>query len=497
EGNTNLSNINLTSSGDFDVNFSNDIINSLNAGDSEEITVTLLDDIDDLELGENKIRVTAETNYEGENIEDKTNLFYDKSFSQDDNEGELSLERLEIGVDNGFGKDEEWYPLDEIELDFMVENNGDWDIDDIEIEACLFDVKENKCIMNERDMEIDYNDFDLREGRRQNVLIDFKIEPDLLYWESEEYRIYIKATGEIDDLDSEYDEDLTGTSLYEEVEILQEEFIAIDDLRVSSPTEQESYDCGSELQIKGDVWNIGDEEIDSDDAYLRIYNSDLEINEVIDLEDINALDHLPLDFILEIPEELDEKIYYLDFVVYDDEDMNDNDIYELDNENKDEAIYTLPLEIKGSCSIPEIEISETSLVSGKIAGETFKIKTTILNTGEDTTQYNLMASDYSEWASSAQFSDQIITLESGESKEIQMELKSNEDISGEKTFNLEIYSGNELIKEQPIQVSVEENKSFLNISQINLVNILIIAIGVLLIVIILVLLVKLSKKKKG
>ena len=459
-------------------------------------SLNILDDIDDLELGKNTITVKANSS---QGISSEDEIIYEKSFLGDTSniEDDLDLSDFELILEEGLGEedDNEFYPLDKIVAEFNIENNGDWDVEDMELEACLFDVTEKECIADEGDMELSENDFDLDEDEDKDLTVTFEIDPDNLDTGNEDFRLYIKGEGEIDNADNEdLDGEKTGVSEYKDLSILQDEFVVVNDLKTS--LEEDIYECGSEIIVKGKLWNIGEANIDRDEVYLGIYNKDLGIGKVMDIEDLDSLDYVSFETTLDIPEKIEEKEYYVEFIVYDDEDVSDNDVYELDNEDEDQAIYNFPLMVQGSCNELKADISETSLNSGEFAGDTFSIKTKISNTGEEETEYSLTASEYSDWASSVQFSEQVITLESGESKEVEISLDSKEGISGDKTFNMEVYADNELIKKQPIQVPVKENKNFLNLRNLNLVNILSIAIGIILIAIIIVLMVKLSKRRK-
>lgn len=507
KGNKKLENINLSkSSGDLDVNFSEKTISELEVEDSKEIEVTMLDNVDDLDFGKSTTTIKAE---DEDGTKDTTKISYDKSYSWDTEniDNQLDIDDFELILEKGFGDEDEkrFYPLDTITAEFTLEN-GRWrdadydvDVDDIEIEACLYDTKEKECVMDEEDMELSDNDFYLSDNDEIDLTANFKINPEELNERSTNYDFFIRLEGKTYSVDEAYDRNKTAVSDSKEgLRIYQKEFVVVDDLRVSSPLEEDSYECGSEIKVEGDIWNIGNSDLDKENVYLEIYNKELGINEVIDVEELSALEYLPFDLTFDIPEELDEKSYKIDFAVYDDEHLSDSDVYKLYNEDDDEAIYSLLMDVSGKCSIPEAEISDTFLEEGEYAGETFVVKTKITNTGEETTEYNIAASDYSEWASSVQISDQVFSLDSGDSKQIQLELKTREDVSGEKTFDLEIYSENDKLTQQPVQVSVKEKESFAGIdwNNIDLVKILLVAISIVLLVIIIVLFSRLSKKDK-
>jgi len=59
------------------------------------------------------------------------------------------------------------------------------------------------------------------------------------------------------------------------------------------------------VQITADVWNVGDS--DQDEVKVVIFNSELGINEVVEIGDINDFDNEVLDAFVEIPSDVEEK----------------------------------------------------------------------------------------------------------------------------------------------------------------------------------------------
>jgi len=499
EGNTKLSgSINTTSDW---ISLDEASFSNLAAGDTKDVTVKLNTSVENLNLGDNVATITVTSG----NISASGEVTYYKPYLEDveNVDNALNAKDFELVLDKGFGDedDNDFYPLDEVSAEFELENKGnkwdaseDVDVEDMEIEACLFDVDAGECIMDEEDMELSDNDFDLKDGDDKDITVSFKINPEELTEGNEDFRLFIKLVGDTDSGDDSYDELETGISIHKSLTINQDEFVIVDNFRTID--NKDSYECGSETQLKADIWNIGGKDIEKDEVYVGVYNERLGIEEVINLNDLDALESLPLELDLTIPEGLDEGTYNLDFVIYDDEDLEDNDIYELNNDDSNLAIYTLPFEIKGNCAMPQAEVSETFLDSGEYAGDVYTIKTKISNTGDELTNYTLTASEYSEWASSIEFSTQTFSLQPGESKDIKLQLQTREDISGNKTFNMEIYSGNELVTKQPVQVPVKETSKLFDLSGTSLVTVLAIAISIVLIAIIIVLVLRISQKEK-
>jgi len=115
---------------------------------------------------------------------------------------ELEMEIDDVDLE-GFGdeKDNEWYPLDNIVIDIKLDNNGDEDIDDIMIEVCFYDEGEDKCILDEDDMDVD-DDFKIKDGDDKTVTISYQVDPDEID-EAGDYVLYVKAYSDDKDIGEE------------------------------------------------------------------------------------------------------------------------------------------------------------------------------------------------------------------------------------------------------------------------------------------------------
>ena len=381
--------------------------------------------------------------------------FGETNFYKGENKGELKISDIEFNVAEGFGDDEDyWYPLDEIEVTFNVENKGDWDVKDIKIEACLWDNDKEKCVLDEDDMDIDKDDFDLdSDGDDEDVKLTFNVDPDKLKAGNTDYTLYIRAVGEVDDNDSPYDGDETGDSSYKSIDILTDEkFVILNNIELS----KQSASCEDTVTLTAEVWNVGDEDLDDDEVYVRLYNKALGINKVIEFSSgIDKLDYEELSFTFEVPSDIDEKIHSIEIVVYEDDSLGDKYIFE--NNDNDKAKFTTSLKIEGCSTAPKATIS-ASLGSEAKEGEELIVKATIINTGSSTQTFSLSASDYADWASLESISQNSITLTAGSAQEVTIKLNVKEDVSGDKKFNIELNSGNKYLSQQ-VSVNVEEVSS--------------------------------------
>jgi hypothetical protein len=364
---------------------------------------------------------------------------YDDGVSE--NPGDLKVEIKDISVTNGFGDDEEWLLLDEIEVEIEIENKGDYDVDDISVEWGIVDES-----MNEWVIEMDeIDEFNIKDGDEEKLVITFRIDDDLDIDLDElegSYYLYVRATGEVDDDTNP----MTCASDSEAVSIeVESDFVILTDIEV-----QEVVQCDTEVQITADVWNIGDR--DQDEVYVIIYNKELGINEKIEIGDVDAFEDEKLDALIKIPSDAEEKTYSLKLTVYDE----DDDIYENDYD-EEESIFNVFFKVEGNCGSEPNAVISASLESGGKAGQPLVIKATIVNTGDDSTTFSINAAGYTEWASSAELSQSTVLLNAGDSINVLMTFDVKKDVSGEKTFNIEILSENKLVLSQPVSVIIEKS----------------------------------------
>jgi len=354
----------------------------------------------------------------------------------------ISIEDIKnLGFSNNeFGDDEEWFPLDEIEVEIDVENDGNENIDNIVVEWGLYNLATNEWYVDDEE-----NDFKLKDGKRETLIINFKLDDNLDELEDGNFIFYVKATGE----DDEFDGNDTCVSDSESIDVMMEDdFVVLDDIEFS-----EVVSCGAELSITADVWNTGLD--DQNDVYVFIYNKELGFSEKVEMGDIDAFENEKLDVNLIIPEDAEEKDYFLNFMIYDD----DDDIYE--NQNDDKAEFGMSLKIEGNCGEASAEevmaLVSATLESGGKSGEELVVKVIVTNIGDELASYELNAAGYAEWATSADIDQKILLLNAGESGETFFRFDVKEGVEGEKLFNVEVLSGNKLLEPQPVSVTIEKS----------------------------------------
>ena len=492
-GNVDLTGISLetTSSADFDVQF-NDSDFDLEAGESILVKVSSID-AEDLDFRDDNTLNMRATN--GSINSNTLTLTVDSFFYDGDNEGELAVSIDRIDVQDGFGDGESyWYPFDDIELKVTVDNNGEWDVQNIELQLCLLDVSKNKCILDEGDMELDDDNFDIDQGDDNSVLITFNVDPSNLKEGNTDYILYVSATGEVDDSDSDYDGDDTGASTSQEIEIrTTEEFIIFDQIILTDASNYNNNgetSCGSKLTLSANVWNIGDKDLDNDEIFVLVYNKELGISNIVSFNNgINAMDWELLETTFTIPLGASEKNYQIKLTAYDDEGIDDNDIYENKEDDKSEAYQSLKVTSCKASSITRPTISANLQSEAKV-GEELIIKTIITNNDENN-NFVISLSDFEDWATLISVAPQTASINKGEFVEVTIKLKPT--TTGKHSFNINAIVNGESYS-QPVSVNIaEESGIFPNIS--NTMLYIITGVVTLLIVIMLVWIVRISRRK--
>ncbi len=174
---------------------------------------------------------------------------------------------------------------------------------------------------------------------------------------------------------------------------------------------------------------------------------------------IDSMDYEKISLFLEMPKDLEEGTYIIKLTAYDNEDMDDEDVFETEEE-EDEASYNMILNIEGNCETEPQVMVTANLESEARAGEELVIKATIKNTGNSLDIYTLNVADYSGWATLKNIESTTIILDAGESKEVLITLNVDKEVSGDKSFNIEVLSEDESIIKQPVSVTIEEQTGF-------------------------------------
>lgn len=367
-----------------------------------------------------------------------------------ENKGNLNLVLEDITVIDGYGDDDnEWYLYDLIEVELQIENDGSWDIEDIEIKWELY---------NDAGKRIDkgsLDKIDLRDGDEETLYLEIKLDKNIDDLENSYANLYFRAKGVIDDSDSAYDGNETCDSELKSVKIIDnDDFFVLGDVMINGQeVENRDFDgvinCGSNVLVSAEIVNIADG--DEKDVFVRVYNSELGIDERFDFDKIKAFDSETVSFSFDLGKDIEEKFYSLEFSVYDD----DNDLYETDED--DLSKFNVIFKVEGNCAISKPLVSAV-LDSEAKAGKELVVKTLITNTEDETITFTLNAADYDSWASLEDISEKVLILGAGDSKEVVLTFNVNKKIEGTQTFSLELFEGSEFVLDQSISVDIEESK---------------------------------------
>lgn len=359
---------------------------------------------------------------------------------------------------NTFGEDDEWFLFEEIEAQIEVENNGDFDVADVEVSWGLWNTQTQEWVIDFDDED----EFDIDENNEESIIITFRIDDDMdvdmdELTDGRDYKLYVTAQGTIDDsnagtLDDEptcaFNEDDEGEASV----IIEDDFVVLNNFIFPGPAQ-----CGENIEIRGDVWNIGSDA--QDEVSLLVINSEFGIREEIQIGDIDEFESEQFLFRFEVPNDAEERFYPLRFEVYDE----DFDIYENDFDDE-ESVFVVPLDVE-NCGITPSDISvSASLISGGKAGGDLVVRATILNQASESKTYTLGASGYSSWADSVDIDAPAVFLSPGQSQEALFTFDVRSDATGTQEFTIDVSSdvGGSLMS-QPVSVIIEP-RGFLGIT---------------------------------
>ena len=445
-GNVAWSNVQLTDSGDFDVQFhyGGAQVTSVSLGVGQKKTLTIVPiGIEDVGFGGETVEMTA-TADDG-TTSGMVSMTVEGSFCEAGSVGG-DLEITNVKVSNtGEGKDDNWKLLDTIEVEIDFENSGNDDLEDIFIEVGLFDSSGKNQISDLEFEEADEEEFDygdLDEGDDDTVTFKFKVPVD---FEDGKYKLTVKVysdkSGEdvqCTDTASDFDENDKYMLIDVERESDEGSFIAFDEIEFT-PVEAT---CGDRVTMTLDVYNIGDE--DQDQVKITLKNTVLGIDEFVEIRtNLDQGDKETISFDFVMPSDAEDKFYALTLSA--EYDYNRGTYREELDEDVDVQLRVIGCGTgsgTGTGSADKIAIIIASLDSdGAVAGGEIIIKATITNLKPQRTAFAVDALGYQSWATLDDISPRIVDLAEGESKDVFLTFVVDEDVEGERSFDIEVKDG--------------------------------------------------------
>jgi len=402
----------------------------------------------------------------------------------------LTITKLKISSDGD--KDEEWKPLDNVEVEVKVKNIGGNDVDNVIVELGLFDSTGDNVVTdlefsNTDEEQIDLGD--LNDGDDDTATFEFTVPADFDI-SATSYKLAVKAYSDGDEnkmcIDNDVDE--FDNTYFESISIDQEsdkdKFIAIDNVQLPS-----EIVCGESVTGSFEAFNIGEK--DQDQVLIRMTNSNLGLNQQFEIRNnMDIGDSAVIDFSFVVPGTTRDGLYPLSF----------RSSYDYRNGNyrhdSDETSSPASLKVIG-CSgtiTPAIGlVIEEELDSDPLPGETLVVSATFKNSGTESIDLTLDASGYQSWAELDDISDDSFTLAAGQSKSVTYTFSINEDAAGAKSFTIEARSA-DAVETQEVEVPLPEARKKFSLNFNNPILWVVGAINVILIVLIIVVAVRLARK---
>lgn len=463
-GNTVLSNVNLTSSGDISVEFQPSFIPSLTIGESRLISVVPTTSIDKLQFGTNKVDIRATSG----NVQSNTLSFTIKeSFCKAGKAGSnLTIDRVRIKNKNG--DEDSWKPLDEITVDVDFSNEGNSDLRDVVVELGFFNPSGKNVVRdldfsNSGEEKIEYGR--LKEGKKDKVTFEFRVPAD---FDINKYKlavkVYSKNVGEtkecIDEADSGLDNDL-----YQEIEIEYEtskgKYIVFDNVKVA-PTQAT---CGETITLNFNVYNIGD--VDEDQVKVILFNRDLKVNLFRELKGgLDSGDSETVSLTFTVPNNVRDGTYNLE--LSSEYDYNSRlGRYNRQSDNR----FIVPISILGCTQTTgdgdgktnqQIAAIAAELGSEAKAGEKLVVTAIVSNLQSRPATFTITASDYESWATLESIEPSVVNIGASSSTQLKLTFNVKEDAVGEQSFSIEARSGqNVVVKDIVLNIEGKSTTSFI------------------------------------
>jgi hypothetical protein len=372
-------------------------------------------------------------------------------------------------------KEWEWRPLDNIELEVKVKNDGDSD-EDYVVEIVFLDGDKNTVDVADDEDALE-EEVSIDEGESETIVFNFAVDGDI---DSGSYDMYVKVYQDGDEKKQCVSQG-PGEGDVEDITIKKDKH----DVIVKTVTGMNSVKAGSLVTYEVTVANLGRE--DEDQVKIWVSNSNLGINEFIEIEELDSGDSETVTFNVKYPVDANEGAYKLKFSTefnYDE----DDDTYK--DESAEEDDYTLSVGVlTGGAVEPTVG---ASLESEAKIGEELVVKATVKNNGANG-NFVISASGYEAWADLVSVTPQTAELAKGETAEVMITLVPK--TSGLQSFSVNTIAGGETYS-QSVSVNIPAKNGNLFGDTNPMVVYLIGGIIVLIVIILLVLIFRLASRPK-
>ena len=391
----------------------------------------------------------------------------------------------------GQGEDEDWYLLDEIEIEVEIENTDKTNsIKDVLVEIKILDSDGNDAT---KDFEFDNEEIDLNTVKKDDSEIaTFKIKELPADIESGDYKLFIKAYSDGNEEEQCVAEAATkylDNTFYQSIDVTREDDPAVIIKQTITPIISAS--CGDKsISIPASIYNLGSDK--EDKVLVTLTNSILGIDEKIVIDNLKSGKRKEIEFFIDLPKELSKSLYVLELKTYYDYDKDEDELsiqsYSESSFNDLDKTFSVRLEIL-SCQEPSPTI-DAILASETTLGEELTVKATITNNGADN-DFAISVTNFESWANIISVTPQTATINKKESAEIIIKFIPTKE--GAQIFKINTIVDGETY-EQTVSVNISAKPSiFTGIN--NELLYIIIAIVAILIIIFLALIIKISRRQ--
>jgi len=408
-----------------------------------------------------------------------------KSFctTGDANDSNMSLS---VAITNdGTGSSYTWNPLDTIEVQVKVSNNGAVDLNNMNFKIGLFNANGGNII---NDMKWISPDDDQATGMSisadstETYTFKFQVDPSIITNQNNNnFQLMLKdQQGKENQVcvdystSSDLNDNFGGFGSSSSNSYAAD--ISIPNLGISKAVVVDSstlpvisqVSCGQQLTLTPTIYNLGPNDNSySKNQILVVFSSPslgIYQNQTV-YGDLNSGGNVPVPLTFNIPLTADAKTYQAYVNVYYKYSLN-NGGYLNDYQYISQNFNTL-VQVTGGCvyATPDTTGVTAQLVAGGKAGSPLVISSTITNNGNRTVSYNFGLEGYSSWATSTGISPLNITLAPGQSQDITLNLNVNSNApGGNQNLYLDTYSNGYLITKQPISVPITTGFSLSSIT---------------------------------